>query len=52
MDNFLRVYFAVPEARAALQGAVQDPSLGTGEAPERPGTPRKAFSLYPDLEAA
>jgi putative zinc finger/helix-turn-helix YgiT family protein len=29
MDNFLRVYFAVPEARAVLQGTGQDPNLGT-----------------------
>jgi putative zinc finger/helix-turn-helix YgiT family protein len=29
MDNFLRVYFAVPEARAVLRGADQDPTLGT-----------------------
>lgn len=28
MDNFLRVYFAVPEARAVLRGAQQDPNLG------------------------
>jgi putative zinc finger/helix-turn-helix YgiT family protein len=29
MDNFLRVYFAVPGVRAVLQGAAQDPNLGT-----------------------
>jgi putative zinc finger/helix-turn-helix YgiT family protein len=29
MDNLLRVYFAVPEARAVLKGAAQDPNLGT-----------------------
>jgi len=29
MDNFLRVYFAVPEVRAVLQGTGQDPNLGT-----------------------
>lgn len=29
MDNFLRVYFAVPEARAVLRGAEQDRNLGT-----------------------
>jgi putative zinc finger/helix-turn-helix YgiT family protein len=29
MDNFLRVYFAVPDVRGVLQGAEQDPSLGT-----------------------
>ena len=28
MDNLLRVYFAVPEARAVLLGADQDPKLG------------------------
>lgn len=29
MDNFLRVYFAVPEVRKVLQGTQQDPALGT-----------------------
>jgi putative zinc finger/helix-turn-helix YgiT family protein len=29
MDNFLRVYFAVPEARTVLRGAEQGPDLGT-----------------------
>ncbi len=29
MDNFLRAYFAVPELRAVLRGAEQDPNLGT-----------------------
>jgi putative zinc finger/helix-turn-helix YgiT family protein len=29
MDNFMRVYFAVPEARKVLQGPRQDPALGT-----------------------
>ncbi len=28
MDNLLRVYFAIPQVRAALQGSSQDPSLG------------------------
>ncbi len=28
MDNFLRVFFAVPEVRAALRGPKQDPNLG------------------------
>jgi putative zinc finger/helix-turn-helix YgiT family protein len=28
MDNLLRVYFAFPEVRAALQGPGQDPNLG------------------------
>jgi putative zinc finger/helix-turn-helix YgiT family protein len=28
MDNFLRIYFAVPEVRSALRGAEQDPNLG------------------------
>jgi putative zinc finger/helix-turn-helix YgiT family protein len=28
MDNLLRVYFAVPEVRAALTGKGQDPQLG------------------------
>ena len=31
MDNFLRVYFAVPEVRAVLQGTGQDPHLGTDD---------------------
>jgi putative zinc finger/helix-turn-helix YgiT family protein len=30
MDNFLRVFFDVPEARAVLRGAEQDPNLGIG----------------------
>jgi putative zinc finger/helix-turn-helix YgiT family protein len=29
MDNLLRVYFAVPKVRDVLQGAEQDPALGT-----------------------
>jgi transcriptional regulator with XRE-family HTH domain len=29
MDNLLRVYFAIPEVRAVLRGAEQDPNLGT-----------------------
>lgn len=33
MDNFLRVYFAVPEARAVLRGPEQDPNLGAVNAP-------------------
>ncbi len=28
MDNFLRVFFAIPEAREVLRGAEQDPTLG------------------------
>jgi putative zinc finger/helix-turn-helix YgiT family protein len=28
MDNFLRVYFAIPEVRGALRGADQDPNVG------------------------
>ncbi len=28
MDNFLRTYFALPEVRAALRGAAQDPAFG------------------------
>jgi putative zinc finger/helix-turn-helix YgiT family protein len=34
MDNFLRVYFAVPEVRAVLQGTQQDPALGTKVVPK------------------
>jgi len=30
MDNLLRAYFALPELRAALRGAEQDPAFGTG----------------------
>jgi putative zinc finger/helix-turn-helix YgiT family protein len=33
MDNLLRVYFAVPEARAVLRGAEQDPNLGISPTP-------------------
>jgi len=29
MDNLLRLYFALPEVRAVLQGTRQDPNLGT-----------------------
>jgi hypothetical protein len=29
MDNRLRAYFALPELRAALRGAEQDPAFGT-----------------------
>jgi DNA-binding transcriptional regulator YiaG len=28
MDNLLRAYFALPEVRAALRGAGQDPNFG------------------------
>ncbi len=35
MDNYLRVYFAVPEARAVLRGANQDPELGTPAVTDR-----------------
>jgi DNA-binding transcriptional regulator YiaG len=31
MDNYLRVFFAVPEARAVLRGTGQNPNLGTTE---------------------
>jgi putative zinc finger/helix-turn-helix YgiT family protein len=30
MDNLLRAYFALPELRAALRGAEQDPAFGAG----------------------
>ena len=36
MDNFLRVYFAVPEARAVLRGVEQNPDLGTTAIPTTP----------------
>jgi putative zinc finger/helix-turn-helix YgiT family protein len=29
MDNLLRLFFALPDVREALQGATQDPQLGT-----------------------
>ena len=29
MDNLLRAYFALPQLRAALRGAEQDPAFGT-----------------------
>jgi putative zinc finger/helix-turn-helix YgiT family protein len=29
MDNYLRIYFAIPEVRNALSGDAQDPALGT-----------------------
>ena len=35
MDNLVRLYFAVPEARAVLQGKAQDPRLGIGMASTR-----------------
>jgi HTH-type transcriptional regulator/antitoxin MqsA len=41
MDNLLRVYFAIPEVRAVLRGAEQDPELGTvtpNPPPEDPPT--------------
>jgi putative zinc finger/helix-turn-helix YgiT family protein len=28
MDNYLRIYFAIPEVRNALMGETQDPALG------------------------
>jgi DNA-binding transcriptional regulator YiaG len=31
MDNLLRLYFALPQVRAVLLGADQDPQLGTDE---------------------
>lgn len=40
MDNYLRVYFAVPEVRAVLQGTRQDPNLGTKDTGSR--NPTKA----------
>ncbi len=43
MDNFLRVYFAVPEVRAVLQGTGQDPNLGTKDT----GDPDRAESGPP-----
>jgi putative zinc finger/helix-turn-helix YgiT family protein len=52
MDNFLRVYFAVPEVRAVLRGAEQDPNLGSVVVHEPPAGAGKKFSLYPDLEEA
>jgi putative zinc finger/helix-turn-helix YgiT family protein len=34
MDNFLRVYFAVPEVRTLLRGAEQDVNLGAAVVPD------------------
>jgi putative zinc finger/helix-turn-helix YgiT family protein len=34
MDNLLRLYFALPEVRAVLRGANQDPQLGTEVCPQ------------------
>jgi DNA-binding transcriptional regulator YiaG len=50
-DNFLRVYFAIPEVRAVLRGAEQDPNLGV-EVVSAPPRGRKTFFLHPDLEKA
>jgi putative zinc finger/helix-turn-helix YgiT family protein len=46
MDNLLRVYFAVPEVRAVLLGAQQDPNLGT-QPLQRPAA---LDSAYPSIE--
>jgi putative zinc finger/helix-turn-helix YgiT family protein len=47
MDNLLRAYFAVPEVRKVLQGAQQDPALGTTLVadidPPNPPPPRPAL---------
>jgi hypothetical protein len=43
MDNYLRVYFAVPEARAVLEGAGQDANLGINNA----GGPARAQADRP-----
>jgi putative zinc finger/helix-turn-helix YgiT family protein len=47
MDNLLRVYFAVPEARAVLLGSKQNPKLGVlvANAPARRNG--KRFTLHP-----
>lgn len=37
MDNLLRVYFALPEARSLLIGLNQDPNLGIATPHARPG---------------
>ena len=37
MDNLLRLYFALPEVRAVLRGANQDPQLGTEVCPQLSG---------------
>lgn len=52
MDNFLRVYFAIPEVRVALPGREQDPRLGVVVVHGRPAGTKPRFSLYPDLEEA
>jgi len=35
MDNLLRVFFAIPEARSVLRGVNQDPQLGVALLPNR-----------------
>jgi putative zinc finger/helix-turn-helix YgiT family protein len=51
MDNLLRIYFALPEVRAALLGRDQDPQLGVissdwqGEDP--PQTPARTVPDFP-----
>jgi putative zinc finger/helix-turn-helix YgiT family protein len=63
MDNLLRVFFALPEVRAVLQGTHQDPNLGTKDTgdlgpgasdPPGPGINRirKHFPHVRDAEAA
>jgi DNA-binding transcriptional regulator YiaG len=40
MDNLLRVFFAFPEVRSALNGESQDPQLGVADLTgQRPGYP-------------
>jgi len=50
MDNFLRVYFAVPEARAVLRGPEQDPGLGRTEVPEPIKNSAQLSSANPALQ--
>jgi putative zinc finger/helix-turn-helix YgiT family protein len=48
MDNFLRVFFAIPQARAVLRGSEQDPHLGITAVPDNPAlTTPKPLSPSP-----
>jgi putative zinc finger/helix-turn-helix YgiT family protein len=48
MDNLLRLFFALPEVREALQGASQDPALGIEDNPrmKEPCPPRISASAW------
>jgi len=52
MDNLLRLFFALPEVREALQGASQDPELGieVDQKAKDPCPPRLAASAWRRLD--